>query len=177
MNICVVSIGLGIKNIHFENNVLMENVKLTCVKRRFLFVESGGVAVLRLSLFCPPVFGQFCCFQTLLIKNMRIWMITPVVYTQWHIFTLCISHNTIPPHQWVCHNPLLWHCSWKHSMGRLCPHHWFHLLLPHWMELSLLRVDCLLYNPDRSLFYTPVSALAATGQQHQFRPRKHKHYY
>lgn len=176
MHICSVSIQLGIKNTNLENISVMEHVQLTCVKRRFLFVESGGVVVLQPSLFCPPVFGQFCCFQTLLIKNIPIWMITPV-YTQWHIFTLCISHKTIPSHQWVCHNLLLWHYWWKHSMGRLCPHHWCHLLPPHWMELSFLRVDCLLYNPDRSLFYIPISALAATGQRHQFQPRKHKHCY
>lgn len=155
--------------------VLNKGSNRTCVKKRFLFVESGGVVVLWLSLFCPPVFGQFCCFQILLITKMRIWLITPVAHTQWHIFALCISHKTFPSHQWVCHNPLLWHCWWKHSMGWLCPHHWCHLLLPHWKELSFLTVDCLLYNPDRSLFCIPVSASAATGRQHQFQPRKNKH--
>lgn len=51
MNICLVSIKLGMKtntnmNTNLENIVLMERVQLTCVKKRFLFVESGGVVVL-----------------------------------------------------------------------------------------------------------------------------------
>lgn len=72
MDVCSVSISLTIKNRKLENLELTEQVQLTCVKRRSLFVESGGVVVLQLFLFCPPAFGQFCCFQTVLIKNMKI---------------------------------------------------------------------------------------------------------
>lgn len=62
--------SLGIKNKNVENIALID-VHLTCVKRRFPFLGSGGVFDLRLSLFCPRVLGQFCCFQTLLSKTRQ----------------------------------------------------------------------------------------------------------
>lgn len=72
-------------------NIALIDVHLTCVKRRFPFLGSGGVFALRLSLFCPRVLGQFCCFQTLLSKTWQhkwshlLWIFS-------HIFlTWCIT--------------------------------------------------------------------------------------
>lgn len=46
----------------------------TCVRRRFLFEESGVLSVQKLFLFCPPAPFQFYCCQTSLRKDTIMWI-------------------------------------------------------------------------------------------------------
>lgn len=57
-------------NTGITDQIFSDPKMLTCVKRRFLFVESGAVSVLQLFQFCSPDLGQLYCFQTSLRKDM-----------------------------------------------------------------------------------------------------------